>query len=1075
MPDLIEIPGFAELQALTRGDSRIKIAVLDGPADLDRACFQGGNISRVKGYWQQDLEPIDPFYIQQEVKINKLSDRKKALKKTLKQRKNESQDANATSDIEASQVLNAIAPSILSASHYSPRSITRIFNTVLEDTDAALQEQYRQLKVSKPQPNLNLEKPASFDTIEGLEDAIAQLEAEINALKDSIPQPVQDRLGGIFHATGIFGTMFGQPGSPVEGIAPYCTAINIPLFETATSDEALSPLNIAHAFNLALKLGVNIIHCAACHPNQTGFAHEMIQKAVKQCQDNNILIVAPSGNNKGEWFCAPAILPNVLAVGMMKDNGQPANYSNWGGQYQQQGILAPGENVIAAQPGTDEPARQEGTSLAAPVITGISALLMSVQLQRGEKPNAEAVRQALLNSAIPCDPEEVEEPERCLRGKLNIPGAYELITGEKLRSLSVADSPIDSSFSAKINSVITPIINGRYILNSQLIGTGITHIYEAIDVGNPATKVAFKVFKYNSDFPNFFQALEDKTLLNESFEKELSTESAKREREALTELKHPRIIKMLDSGVDEQTGDEFLVLELMKWNLADYLQAHPDTDWHYFYLNIALPILEGLEFCHRHHYIHRDIHPTNILLDNIGNIKLADFNISKKIDSKNNSDPDSMTCISLMKPGRGIYVPPEPDAGLYSYTRDVFGFGILVLNCLTNVELSNYEYVLEALEKLDAPLAAKKIIETTISLDPEKRPATAGVLLAEFKKIQNLEKTESIFVTESQKILNSNVAASATTLNELSSNTAATAMPHPSLMTVSEPTEGITPSAASKLVYALGTIGYDFGSEARRDTFKQLMPAVEIDGTTIPANPYDVRQMVNYLSQNPSEAKALIWTLNQELTPVYALEPRQGFSADIYEILIVMLAGQIEPEDSDNFVERVSIPAKTADKTVQLFSGQELPVITIVNTRGMYAWKINNLVEAALQSVASQIPQADEIALRKSLNSFLNKVYFEFQNLGNTSRDRALNFSVTNTFQAASSFAAVVSTGMQLDGIEVEKSKFCRLNSDCWDMILKFFDPENSRRAKKVYRFTVDVSDRIPVTLGQLRSWSVPK
>ncbi len=164
----------------------------------------------------------------------------------------------------------------------------------------------------------------------------------------------------------------------------------------------------------------------------------MIQKAVKQCQDNNILIVAPSGNNKGEWFCAPAILPNVLAVGMMKDNGQPANYSNWGRQYQKQGILAPGENIPAAQPGTDEPARQEGTSLAAPLMTGISALLMSLQLQRGEQPNAEAVRQAILNSAIPCDPKEVEEPDRCLVGKLNISGAYQLLTGELLPNIQAS-------------------------------------------------------------------------------------------------------------------------------------------------------------------------------------------------------------------------------------------------------------------------------------------------------------------------------------------------------------------------------------------------------------------------------------------------------------------------------------------------------------------------------------------------------------------------------------------------------------------------------------------------------------
>ncbi|MCE2673649.1 MAG: hypothetical protein LW635_08605 [Microcystis sp. 53598_E5] len=54
------------------------------------------------------------------------------------------------------------------------------------------------------------------------------------------------------------------------------------------------------------------------------------------------------------------------------------------------------------------------------------------------------------------------------------------------------------------------------------------------------------------------------------------------------------------------------------------------------------------------------------------------------------------------------------------------------------------------------------------------------------------------------------------------------------------------------------------------------------------------------------------------------------------------------------------------------------------------------------------------------------------------------------------------------------KSPFCRLDSDCWDVQLKFFDPENSRRARKVFRFTIDVSDLIPVTLGEVRSWSSP-
>ena len=396
MPDLNTIPGFSALQSLTLGDARIKIAVLDGPADLDRACFKGAKISRIKPFWQIDLDPIDPFYIQQELKIRDLSNQKKALKKELKNLKKQNSETVEASSIKIETVASTMAEITSSDLGRSHSSSQTIFNAVLENTNASSRERYHQLKeaqqhkaifktdLSTDTPNLT----ENTTTIESLEVAIAALEAEIESLQESIPKPIAERMNGVFHATGIFGTMFGQPGSPVEGIAPYCTVINIPLFETPTSDEALSPLNLAHAFNLALELGVNIIHCAACHPTQTGFAHEMIQKAVKQCQDNNILIVAPAGNNKGEWFCAPAILPNVLAVGMMKDNGQPANYSNWGGQYQKQGILAPGENIPAAKPGTDEPDRQEGTSLAAPLMTGLCAQMMSNQLQRGEQPTA---------------------------------------------------------------------------------------------------------------------------------------------------------------------------------------------------------------------------------------------------------------------------------------------------------------------------------------------------------------------------------------------------------------------------------------------------------------------------------------------------------------------------------------------------------------------------------------------------------------------------------------------------------------------------------------------------------------
>ena len=59
--------------------------------------------------------------------------------------------------------------------------------------------------------------------------------------------------------------------------------------------------------------------------------------------------------------------------------------------------------------------------------------------------------------------------------------------------------------------------------------------------------------------------------------------------------------------------------------------------------------------------------------------------------------------------------------------------------------------------------------------------------------------------------------------------------------------------------------------DARRLGLTAVRPQ---DGVVqVPANPYDARQMVAYLRQHPSEAKALIWTVNLELTAIYAIQP----------------------------------------------------------------------------------------------------------------------------------------------------------------------------------------------------------
>lgn len=291
-------------------------------------------------------------------------------------------------------------------------------------------------------------------------------------------------------------------------------------------------------------------------------------------------------------------------------------------------------------------------------------------------------------------------------------------------------------------------------------------------------------------------------------------------------------------------------------------------------------------------------------------------------------------------------------------------------------------------------------------------------------------------------------------------------------------------AATPSYVYALGTVGFDFGTEARRDTFRQLMPDVQrdIDGTpmSVSPNPYDVFQLSGYLNGRPSESTKLIWTLNLDLTPIYALEAEITYPEDVYGTLRDALARQALPEDDLEHVARVSIPGVLTNRTVRLFSGQLLPIV-VVQPRGLFEWNVRRLVDQVIDAIRQRPdtvgnPDFDEARLRRLVQIFLDKVYFECRNLGAAPPDRALNFAATNAFQFASGIAQGLISGeivpsagnslYSLDSISVQRSPYCRMDSDCWDVLITWFDPENDRRAKSIFQFTIDVSDQLPVSLA---------
>ncbi len=270
---------------------------------------------------------------------------------------------------------------------------------------------------------------------------------------------------------------------------------------------------------------------------------------------------------------------------------------------------------------------------------------------------------------------------------------------------------------------------------------------------------------------------------------------------------------------------------------------------------------------------------------------------------------------------------------------------------------------------------------------------------------------------------------------------------------------GGAPPKKPQLVYALGTIGYDFGSEARRDSLAQSM---QVDGAT----PLSPDAFLSHLADNPWDAASVIWTLNLDATPIYAVHPAGAFAEAGFKMLRDAFAAQLR-EGADI----VSIPGVIGG-SMTLESGQTVPII-IPAIRGIHYWATEPLVTHVM-GVRPTVA-ADQVGydrMTEGLINFLGRVYYDLRNLGITGEERALNYSATNAIQIAAVIQRTTMEELELDTISVKRSPVCRPDSECYDVELAFFNPNNTNVADRVHRFTVDVSDVVPVTIGTVRTWA---
>lgn len=215
------------------------------------------------------------------------------------------------------------------------------------------------------------------------------------------------------HGTRVVSLINGQKladgKSNFSGIAPGSSVIVMRALKNSQGNESQKPS--ADAIVAAVDAGVQIINVS-----QAGGDNDALKAAVAYALSKNVIVVASSGNagNSGPRY--PAAYPGVIAVGMTTMSDGPHQSSEYGVGLNVS-VAAPGEAIVALLPSDPAAAKSQsaklfastsqvwntepGTSFAAPIVTGVIALMLQKAKAEGVTLTPAEVKRRLEVTADP--------------------------------------------------------------------------------------------------------------------------------------------------------------------------------------------------------------------------------------------------------------------------------------------------------------------------------------------------------------------------------------------------------------------------------------------------------------------------------------------------------------------------------------------------------------------------------------------------------------------------------------------------------------------------------------------------
>lgn len=197
-------------------------------------------------------------------------------------------------------------------------------------------------------------------------DLKAKLLEGYNAIAPGTP-PKDDAKHGT-HVAGI-ASAIGNNGLGVSGLAPKCKILPVKVLGNGTGSIA----TIADGLIWAADHGADVVNMSL----GTYTEEKTLGEAVKYALGKNVVLIATMGNDNMEKRRYPAGFPGMIAIGSTDENDKKSSFSNYGDWIT---VSAPGSNILSTLPTYMSPngyGKMSGTSMAAPLVTGLAGLIRS--------------------------------------------------------------------------------------------------------------------------------------------------------------------------------------------------------------------------------------------------------------------------------------------------------------------------------------------------------------------------------------------------------------------------------------------------------------------------------------------------------------------------------------------------------------------------------------------------------------------------------------------------------------------------------------------------------------------------